>query len=214
MSLIEIEYGSVASSRVMNDNFNYLLSEINSLSGDLTERSASFTSQIVTLNNSITDILSYRESFIAVGMILPYLGSTIPDGYLLCDGSEVRVADFEDLYDVIGTTHGSSDSTKFNLPDLRNKTLWGVGEYDLGEEVPSGLPNIKGQFRLSGTEGSSAVSGAFSAGTKGGSYGKGHTESSSNPLMKFDASAYNPIYSDDCLNVQPPSIAIQFIVKY
>ena len=214
MSLTEIEYGSLASSRVLNDNFNYLLSQINTVSGNLTAQSASVASQIATLNTSITNLLDYREAFIAVGMILPYLGSVVPDGYLLCDGSELNVSDFEDLYEVIGTTYGSTDSTKFNLPDLRDKTLWGIGENTLGTEIESGLPNIKGQFRLYGTEGSSAVSGAFSAGTKGGSYGKGHSASASNPLMQFDASTYNSIYSDECSIVQPPALAVQFIVKY
>ena len=214
MSLIEIEYGSLASSRVLNDNFSYLLSQINTVSDDLTTRSAGFSSQLATLNTNITNLLDYRESFIAVGMILPFLGNSIPDGYLLCDGSVLNVSEYEDLYDVIGTTYGSSDSTNFNLPDLRDKTLWGIGENSLGTYVQSALPNIKGQFRLAGTEGSSAVSGAFSAGSKGGSYGKGHSASSSNPLMKFDASDYNEIYSDDCLVVQPPALAIQFIVKY
>ena len=90
---------------------------------------------------------------------MPYAGDVIPDGYLLCDGSEVLVDDFPELHNVIGYLYGSSDSTSFCLPDMKDKTLWGVGEHNLAEYITSKLPNIKGQFRLVGTEGSSAVSG-------------------------------------------------------
>ncbi|MCD8378250.1 MAG: phage tail protein [Candidatus Gastranaerophilales bacterium] len=217
MGLTEIEYGSLASSKVVNDNFSYLESEIAALSDDMTSKNANYSSQVATLNASVTSLLEYKESFIQTGMILPYTSSTVPDGFLLCDGSEVAVDDYEDLYDVIGTTYGSSDSTTFCLPDLRNRTLWGAGTYSLGDYVESALPNIKGEFRLSGTEGSSAVTGAFTADTKGGSWGKGHDNSKSNPLMVFDASTYNSdttVYSDDCTIVQPPALAVKFIIKY
>ena len=167
MGLIEIEYGSLASSKVMNDNFNYLESEIALLADDITTSTAGFSSKVATLNESVSSVLSLRDSFIQVGMIAVSLDNMIPEGFLLCDGSEVSIADFEDLFNVIGTTYGSSDSTTFCLPDLRDKTLWGVGSFTLGTYLTSKLPNIKGEFRLTGTEGSSAVSGAFTAGKKG-----------------------------------------------
>lgn len=214
MSLIRIEYGSLASSQDMNHNFEYLEDIISSLSSNITDKTSSFSSTVQTLNRSVQELLNYRASFVSVGVILPYAGDVIPDGYLLCDGSEVLVEDFPELHNVIGYLYGSSDSTSFCLPDMKDKTLWGVGEHNLAEYITSKLPNIKGQFRLVGTEGSSAVSGAFSASTKGGSYGQGHEPSASNPLMKFDASRSNKIYDSNCSIVQPPSIAVQFIIKY
>lgn len=215
MSLIKIEYGSIASSQDMNNNFNYLESLIESLGETITDKTSGFSSTVLTLNQSVQDLLNYRANFIKVGMILPYLGSDIPNGYLLCDGSEVLVEDFEDLYDVIGELYNSSDSTLFKLPDLTGKTLWGnSNNYTLGQELEPKLPNIKGQFRLAGTEGSSAVSGAFSAGSKGGSYGTGHNASASNPLIKFEASRSNSIYSDECSTVQPPAVVVNYIIKY
>lgn len=218
MGLIEIEYGSLASSKDMNDNFNYLDSEISTLADEITTKTASFSSTVATLNTSVNRVMDLKESFVQTGMILSTLSSDIPDGYLLCDGSEILVADFEELYSVIGTTYGSSDSTSFCLPDLRDKTLWGVGTSILGTTLTSQLPNIKGAFRLTGTEGSSAVSGAFAAGKKGGSWGKGHESSASNPLMEFDASTYpdeeTSVYSDECTIVQPPALVVNFIIKY
>ncbi len=218
MSLIEIEYGSLASSKDLNDNFNFLASQISTLSDNISTKVAGFSSNVATLNSSINKIMDLKESFIQVGTIVFSLKKVIPDGFLLCDGSELLVSDFEDLYDVIGTTFGSSDSTKFCLPDLRNKTLWGANSSSLFEYKTSKLPNLKGTFRLSGTENSSSVTGAFSAGKKGGSRGYGHDSGSVNPLMTFDASTYpdaeTSIYSDECTIVQPPAVTGNFIIKY
>lgn len=214
MSLIEFKPGELALSSEMNSNFQYLDDKCSELADTILTSSSAFSSQVHILNSTVENLISYREAFISVGMILPFIGNVLPDGYLLCDGAELLVSDFVDLYSAIGTTYGSSDSTVFNLPDLRERTLWGAGFSTLGTYLEPKLPNIKGQFRLVGTEGSSAVSGAFSAGAKGGSYGKGHDKSSSNPLMMFDASTYSEIYSDDCNTVQPPAVVVNYIIKY
>jgi microcystin-dependent protein len=59
---------------------------------------------------------------VPVGAIMPYAGTTLPDGYLLCDGSEVRTADYPALYGVIGYTYKSATlllgAATFALPDL------------------------------------------------------------------------------------------------
>jgi len=56
------------------------------------------------------------------GSILPYAGDDVPDGFLLCDGSEVGREEYDDLFDVIGETFGNGDgSTTFNLPDLSGR---------------------------------------------------------------------------------------------
>ncbi len=214
MSLIEFRAGELALSSEINSNFRYLDDKCSELADNITTSTSGFSSQVAALNNNVQNLLSYKESFISVGMILPYVGSIVPDGYLICDGSELLIRDYQKLYSVIGTTFGSSDSTLFNLPDLRNRTLWGAGTISVGEYLNPMLPNIKGTFRLAGTEGSSSVTGAFSAGKKGGSWGIGHDNSATNPLMQFNASAYSDIYSDDCNTVQPPALVLDFIIKY
>lgn len=214
MSLIEIEYGSLASSADVNNNFQYLDNKVSGLSDLITTKTASFASNVATLNTNVTSVMNCKDSFLQPGMIIGTFAAVVPKGFLLCDGSEVNVADYPDLYEVIGTTFGSSDSTKFCLPNLCDKTLWGSGSSDVCAELKSKLPNITGQFRLAGTEGSSSVSGAFSAGTKGGSWGTGHDTGASNPLMKFDASKSSQVYSDDVSIVQPPAIVVNFIIKY
>lgn len=70
------------------------------------------------------------------GFIQMFAGATPPTGWLLCDGSEVAVADYPTLYSVIGTTYndGTETSGYFRLPDLKNRFPVGVGsDYALND---------------------------------------------------------------------------------
>lgn len=68
------------------------------------------------------------------GIILPYAGSTAPEGYLMCDGSAVSRGAYAALFSAIGTTYGTGDgSTTFNIPDLTGRVVIGVsGTHALG----------------------------------------------------------------------------------
>ena len=62
-----------------------------------------------------------------VGTVISYMGTTIPDGWLLCDGSQINRTTYAGLFTAIGTSVGSGDgSTTFHLPDLRGRFLRGV----------------------------------------------------------------------------------------
>ena len=57
-----------------------------------------------------------------VGAILPFAGSVIPEGFLLCDGRAVSRETYGNLFYEIGTSYGAGDgSTTFNLPDMVNR---------------------------------------------------------------------------------------------
>lgn len=63
---------------------------------------------------------------IPVGSIMPFISSAnAPSGWLLCNGQSVAGASYPELSAVIGTTFGGN-STNFNVPNLINKTLYGV----------------------------------------------------------------------------------------
>lgn len=62
------------------------------------------------------------------GTILPTVATSAPTGWLLCDGSAVSRTTYANLYTLVGTTFGAGDgSTTFNVPDLRGRTVIGVG---------------------------------------------------------------------------------------
>ena len=75
-----------------------------------------------------------RKKIAPPGTIKAHSFDSIPDGYLLCDGCIVNVADYPKLFDAIGTSwgYGNNDGLTFHLPDLRGKFIRGT---DLGAGV-------------------------------------------------------------------------------
>jgi microcystin-dependent protein len=80
---------------------------------------------------------------VPLGAILPYAGATPPDGYLLCDGSEIERAKYGDLYDIIGVIYNGSAALTgvgtFRLPDLRGRFALGKDNMDNAGTVPTSL---------------------------------------------------------------------------
>lgn len=67
------------------------------------------------------------SSGIPSGIVSPYAGASAPDGWLICDGSNVSRSIYPDLYSAIGTSFGNGDGlTTFTLPDMRGKFARGV----------------------------------------------------------------------------------------
>lgn len=66
------------------------------------------------------------------GSIIAFTGQTIPEGYLICDGSAISRLDYYELFNVIGTTYGAGDgSNTFNLPNLSGRVAVGVSQQHL-----------------------------------------------------------------------------------
>ena len=66
-----------------------------------------------------------------IGIILPFSDDTIPEGYMLCDGSAISRTTYATLFSVIGTTYGVGDgSTTFNLPNLKGRVPVGYDSTD------------------------------------------------------------------------------------
>ena len=66
-----------------------------------------------------------------IGIILPFSDDTIPEGYMLCDGSAISRTTYATLFSVIGTTYGVGDgSTTFNLPNLKGRVTVGYDSTD------------------------------------------------------------------------------------
>lgn len=80
---------------------------------------------------------------VPTGSILPYGGSTAPEGYLICNGGTISRTTYANLFYVIGTTFGAGDgSTTFNLPNLTNvKLLKGESVPVKGTGLSLGLTN-------------------------------------------------------------------------
>lgn len=60
-----------------------------------------------------------------VGSIIAYSSDTIPNGWLLCDGSSFSATSYPELFEIIGVTYGYDDERNPKLPDLRGRVVVG-----------------------------------------------------------------------------------------
>jgi microcystin-dependent protein len=56
-----------------------------------------------------------------VGEIRIFAGNYAPQGWLICDGTKVGIAQYQVLFSLIGTTYGGDGVNNFALPDLRGR---------------------------------------------------------------------------------------------
>ena len=149
------------------------------------------------------------------GVIIPFAGTSVPTGYLLCNGAAVSRTSYANLFAAIGTLYGAGDgSTTFNLPDARDRVLQGAsGTHSAGSYIAAGLPNITGCIGQ-GTD-CAAIQGG-----DGVFYTSGSTNHAAQSLAglfpattHFNASRASRIYGASS-TVQSPAIATNFIIKY
>jgi len=87
-----------------------------------------------------------RDTFVGdlglpIGTILPYSGPNAPDGFLLCDGSELEINQYSVLYGIIGDRYNGdaplNGINTFRLPDLRGRFALGRHNMNNGRNVPT-----------------------------------------------------------------------------
>jgi hypothetical protein len=193
MALINIEYGSVASSKVLNDNFNYLEDKIEDYSKNIASDKASLTSLI---NSQISTTFTQLNAKITESIQALY--------------------PIDSIY--IGTTNECPIASLFGTWEKVAEGLCLQGATDsqvAGETVEAGLPNITGftaGFPYSASN-MFARDGSGKAGPSGAFYSTGWARTGSSDgregaSVAFDASRSNSIYKDDCDTVQPPAYLV------
>ena len=94
----------------------------------------------ITSDDTTAASTAFVRDIMPAGVIVPFAGTTVPAGYLLCDGSAVSRTTYADLFAAIGTTYGAGDgNSTFNLPDLQNRFIEGG---TAGLVHSAGLPQI------------------------------------------------------------------------
>lgn len=142
--------------------------------------------------------------------------STIPAGWLLCNGAGISRSTYSNLFTKIGTTFGVGDgSTTFNIPDLRDRYIIGANTNALGTYIAEQLPNITGRASFGVINTYSylrSALGALSASSQRqapvAQAGTGEAFSD----LEFNAHNFNSIYTDSG-KVYPLSLALNFIIK-
>ena len=97
------------------------------------------------------------------GMVGIFAMNAVPAGWLVCNGAQLSIANYPELYSKIGLQFGGN-AAAFNLPDLRGETIRGV---DLGRGVDPGRPFAS--LQLDALQGHGHVNTHDALGTTGGS---------------------------------------------
>ena len=82
----------------------------------------------VLCDNGVLDASVIPSSIMPTGAMQWFVMSVAPAGWPVYYGLAVSRTDYADLYSVIGTMYGEGDgSTTFNVPDLKDKFVLGLG---------------------------------------------------------------------------------------
>jgi len=60
------------------------------------------------------------------GVIVPYGGTSAPDGWIMCHGASLLRSEYPELFSAIGTAFGEPNLQTFRVPDFRGRFLRGV----------------------------------------------------------------------------------------
>ena len=218
--------GTKARANEVNQNFDVLYSEVNSIDSTLTSidvdiqslqddkaninGSASQRFQVAPGVNSYDAVnMSQLKSNTPIGTIIMIGFDGVPDGYLKCNGATVSRSTYSELFNVIGVTYGEGDgSNTFQLPDFQNRVPWGKADDATLGYIEAGLPNITGTI---GGCSDPDTSGAFYQSAHGRFGGEG--PGAPRHMTYMDASRSSKIYGKSS-TVQPPSCKTVFCIKY
>jgi microcystin-dependent protein len=83
-----------------------------------------------------------QDAAVPLGAIFPFAGATVPSGYLLCDGREVQIGQYPDLYDIIGDAYGATSIgfQTYKLPDLRGR--FALGRDNMNNKTDGVIPGL------------------------------------------------------------------------
>jgi len=125
----------------------FLSNVINLVTGGTVTSVSAGTNISIATQGSPTQQLTV--SFSLPGMIVPYSGvdSTVPSGWLFCNGQAISRSTYASLFSVIATTYGVGDgSSTFNVPDLRGRIPFGPAQSSSDSSPLNGASFNSGNF--------------------------------------------------------------------
>ena len=150
---------------------------------------------------------------IPTGMLLPFAGTVVPEGFLLCNGANVSRTDYANLFAAIGTKWGEGDgSTTFTLPNFNDRFIEGTTDTEkVGQYLEAGAPNITGEYSFQTCRGG-IYSGALISGPIYRTAYNGNNNSGNYTGVSLDASSDKATYGLS-ETIQPSSAYSLMIIR-
>ena len=150
--------------------------------------------------------------------VIAYAGSSIPSGWLLCDGTAINRTTYSTLFAAISTVYGVGDgSTTFELPDLKGRVIAGKESSDT--RLTSGGSGINGGTLGStgGTETHTLLTAEMPAHThtqaSRTNTGSASGAASSGSLTSASTSSTSSTGGDGAHQNTQPTIVLNYIIK-
>lgn len=161
-----------------------------------------------------------------IGMIKAFAGNFAPKGYYLCAGQTLQIAQNQALFAILGTTYGGNGTTTFLLPDLRGRSVVGVGSGPgltpraLGESAGSENvtltvdqipPHIHTYNALSGNREAPSPAGNFLGTAAGNFYSQ---QDPGDQLLPMNAGAISLAGGGQAHNNMQPFLGLNYIICF
>ena len=195
-------------------------------------------SNVESALNTLYDSIDVA-TILPTGSIIPYMGTSAPENYLICDGTTYNIADYQKLADHIKANFGSYNkfggdgTTTFAVPDLRGEFLRGsgtnshtnqgngaaVGTHQNATTIPKiGIDQSNSQMYLpnipNGGTGSNAYWGNdFDKSLSASIYGKTYTATNLNAKIKFSATYNQDMNNNAVISIRPTNTSVNYIIK-
>ncbi len=156
----------------------------------------------------------------------PYVGeirlvgfSFAPQGWALCDGSALPIAQYEALFNLIGTTYGGDGQATFNVPDLRGRLpVHAGGGLAIGQSGGQETVAVSVAQLPPHTHSAPAVSASGTLSSPVGNLWAGATGainlySSSAATAAMNAGAVSPVGGGQPHDNLSPFLAVSFIIS-
>lgn len=147
---INLQEGVFATQDALNREIQNRTDADNGLDNKITDNKTTLNALQTQVNDLIATLNNYHKR--RVGTKFAHSGSTAPEGALVCDGSFVKIEDYQDLFNIVGHKYNSGNDPKdgtFKLPDHRERYSRGssttpqIGAYQEDE--------LKGHSHTAGT---------------------------------------------------------------
>jgi len=186
----------------------------------------------IRFNTTLTQFEGYNGSAwgeiangVPAGSIFTFASTTVPSGYLECNGAAVSRSTYATLFAAISTTFGVGDgSATFNLPDLRGQFVrgWANNATGTGDDGRSFGSSQADQNKTHGhtasvtDPGHKHVTKGHGTQDDGGSNLTGSTSGGSSSTSMNDANTgiSVSVASDGGAEVRVKNIALMYVIKF
>ena len=159
----------------------------------------------------------FAGSSVPTGMIAYFALTAVPEGWLICNGSNVSRVTYAALFAAIGERFGAGNGVDtFTLPNLEARFIEGTTDVSkVGQYIEAGLPNITGKTGSAKLQNGPAeyTQGAGAFRRSGGSIESGDGAQWTGICWDFDASWSSSTFGSS-QTVQPTSMKLLPCIKF